>query len=431
MSLLAVRIACGDETVDVAEQLRHLQQQNRQLQEQLNKQQQLIESLMQKVSEVETAGQKREDELRSLKAEMSGSPVPVSEPSKPFSFGKIILSGEGGVAFLESGSEGQYPDAAFRVDEAKLFLDAQVFDDVYFYAELNIAEHESNNENTRVGELYVDFENVSRFWNQPRLLNVRVGRFDTPFGEEYLTRDAIDNPLISHSLSDIWAEDEGIEIYGSLGKFDYVFAVQNGGIPSLNDYDADKALVGRVGFTPAKWLRLSASAMRTGELNANQDALSALWFGNGFIRALGPAATEFHADLIEGDVAFRMPRGHLKAWGGYLRSDDNDPSADDKRNVYYYAIEGMYSLTPKFYGVARFSQILAADGYPIVGNGDFGEFFFGALTTDLWRLSLGSGYRWSPNLLLKVEYSFEQGEEVGGEARDHEDQFGVELAFQF
>ena len=68
------------------------------------------------------------------------------------------------------------------------------------------------------------------------MLNVRAGRIDVPFGEEYLMRDAIDNPLISHSLPDIWGVDEGIELYGAAGKFSYVVAVQNGGIPATRDF---------------------------------------------------------------------------------------------------------------------------------------------------------------------------------------------------
>src|ERR1017187_8737286 len=129
-------IVCrGDDTNDVREQLRLLQQQNQQLQEQLTKQQQMIDSLSRKVSEVDTASQARATELQS---ELATQPAVTTPAAKPFSLGKIILSGEGGLAFFESGSDGQFPNAEFRVDEARLFLDAQVFDNVYFFTELNI-----------------------------------------------------------------------------------------------------------------------------------------------------------------------------------------------------------------------------------------------------------------------------------------------------
>jgi hypothetical protein len=95
-------------------------------------------------------------------------------------------------------------DAEFRIDEAKLFVEAPIWGDVYFYSELNLATREESNVALHLGELYLDFENVSQLWNCDRMLNLRIGRLDIPFGEEYLTRDAIDNPLISHSLVDFW-----------------------------------------------------------------------------------------------------------------------------------------------------------------------------------------------------------------------------------
>ena len=90
-----------------------------------------------------------------------------------------------------------------------------------------------------------------------------MGRLDIPFGEEYLSRDASDNRLISHSLSDFWGIDEGVEVYGTLKHIQYVLAVQNGGHPSINDYNSDKSVTLRLGGDPVKWLHLGVSLMRT------------------------------------------------------------------------------------------------------------------------------------------------------------------------
>jgi len=86
-----------------------------------------------------------------------------------------------------------------------LFIEAPIWNEVYFFTELNLAEPELADLNLRVGELYLDFENISQLWGGDRMLNARVGRFYIPFGEEYLNRFAIDNPLVSRSLTDIWA----------------------------------------------------------------------------------------------------------------------------------------------------------------------------------------------------------------------------------
>ena len=154
--------------------------------------------------------------------------------------------------------------------------------------------------------------------------------------------------------------------------------------------------------------------------------------GGGWFRSLGSTnTTKFHANLVEGDVQARLPHGRLSASGGYIRYDDNDPAAGNGRDVYYYAIEGVQDLTPKLYAAIRFSQIFADRGFPVVGNGAMNEYYFGTLTDELWRLSLGLGYRWNPNLLFKAEYSLERGEAQGGGERNRENLFGVEAAFSF
>ena len=124
---------------------------------------------------------------------------------------------------------------------------------------------------------------------------------DIPFGEEYSTRDAIDNPLISHSLTDFWGVDAGVDLYGRLGKFSYVVAAQNGGQNSAKDFTEDKSVAGRIAYDPTKWLHLSASGMRTGDL-ALEESWSALWFANGWIVPIGTNTTRFHANIVEGDM---------------------------------------------------------------------------------------------------------------------------------
>jgi len=404
-------------------QLDEVRQQNQQLQQEITRQRQLLEELQKKLSAVER----------------NSPPAPPAEPAEPvvarkigsgFSLGKVNLGMEGGLAFFRSESAGSAPHAEFRVDEARLFLEANIWKDVYVFSEINLTTREDGNVFLQAGELYVDFENISRLWNRDRQLNLRVGRMDIPFGEEYLTRDAIDNPLISHSLSDLWGIDEGVELYGSIAQVQYALAVQNGGHPALRDYDADKSIAIRVGYDPVKWLHVSGSAMRTGALTVQGDVFSELWFGNGFIRSLG-SATKFQANLLEGDVRLRWPQGHVAAAGGYINYDDNDATVNNQREVYYYYVEALQHLTPKLYGAARWSQILAPEGFPVAGDGSYFDYYMSELTRDLWRLSLGAGYQWSPNLLLKAEYTFNQGKALGGEKRTHENLAAAELAFRF
>ncbi|PYK96168.1 MAG: hypothetical protein DME19_20610 [Verrucomicrobia bacterium] len=424
------RLVAAD-TNDLARELRQLKEENRALKEQLRQQSEAVKRLTERLNHLERARESPQDaSADAAAADRSTQPGLLT---RGLSSEKLVLSGEGGLAFFHQDSQGQFHNAEFRVDEAKLFLDAKVWKDVYVFAEVNLITREQDEQYLELGELYVDFENVSGLWGQDRLLNLRAGRIDIPFGEEYLARDAIDNPLISHSLSDLWGVDEGVELYGRWKPLQYILAAQNGGHPLLNDGDADKAVVGRLAYEPARWLHLSASAMRTGHLDVQKDQFSELWFGNGFIRQIGAPATttKFHAELLEGDAQLFWRRGHLKSAGGWLRFDDNDPTTDHRRNLHYYYVEAVQGMNEKLYGAVRWSQIFAPKGFPLVGAGDFGSRLFGNLTEGLWRLTLGAGYRWSRDLVFKVEYSLNQGRELGGTPRDHEDLVAAEVAVRF
>ena len=62
--------------------------------------------------------------------------------------------------------------AALGVDEARLFLDAQVWNDIYSFTELNLITREDSEGSLRIGEVYLDFERVlkarKRFATTPR-----------------------------------------------------------------------------------------------------------------------------------------------------------------------------------------------------------------------------------------------------------------------
>ncbi len=414
---------------DTKQQIELLRQQNEWLQQQVQQQQQLIENLGQKVSNLQTSTAKLESDVIDS---LENPAAPASRSNHLPSFGKVNLSAEGGLAYFNHGSNGKFPNSEMRVDEAKLFVEAPIWEDVYFFTEVNLYRRQDPNDSLNIGEIYLDFENLLSWGDQDSQLNLRVGRFDIPFGEEYLVRDAVDNPLISNSLMDFWGVDEGFELYGAMGGAQYVLAVQNGGHPSLRDYNDDKSVTLRVGFEPAEWLHVSGSAMRTGALDVKNDKLSEMWFGNGFVRSIGGSeTTAFESNIFQGDAKIHWRDGYVSLSGGYLYYSDNDPAANNRRDVYFYSVEAIQNLSRKFYAGTRFSRIDAEKGFPLAGDGNFGTYFFRKLTEDLWRVSLGVGYRFSPNLLFKSEYSFNQGRELGGAKRTDENLLASEVAFKF
>ncbi len=431
--LLALTIAVvfqaqGDDLGELRQELERLRQQNESLQRQLDSQQKVIGELSEKVARREPGPPPER-------------PDPAPDPEKPSSDGNLFkapggsirLGAEGGLGLFHGRPASTHPNTDFRVDEARLFLEAKVWEDVYSFSEINLITREQPDEAVELGELYVDFEDVSKLWGQERLLNLRAGRLDIPFGEEYLSRDAIDNPLVAHSITDFWGIDEGVELYGSAHQVSYVVAVQNGGHPMLKDGTADKSVAVRLGWDPTRWLHGSVSLMRTGSLDVGGDQLSELWIGNGFFRALGPAnrTTRFHAELAQGDLRFLLPDGHVAVSGGAVRFDDNDPQQDNRRQLFLASAEVVHRFNRHVYAAGRYSRILAPDGFPVAGLGTFGQYFFRTLSTDVWRATVGVGYRFSDNLVLKTDYSFEGGGEQGGRNRQRTDLFAAQIAIRY
>jgi hypothetical protein len=426
--------AFGQDSVE--DRLRLLTEQNRLLQAQVQAQQKQLDAFAEQLKEVRLGDERHEQQLRDLRA----GPAPAAGSSAVARReGDVRLSGEIGLGLFRTGAAGSFPKSTFRVDDAKIFVEAPVIKDTYFFGEVDLMTREGDSSYFELGELYLDLENVSgRLGGPARLLNVRVGRVYSPFGEEYSARSALADPLISHSLADIWGVDAGVEAYGSAGAWHYAVAVQNGGNNVLHDYNADKAVVARVGWDPAQWLHVSTSVMRTGDLRvgttaAPGDFSSSLWFGNGFFRAIGAGrATDFSADLWEGDAVARWKGGHLGLSAGAANYRDNDLTADNSRLLHFGFVEAAHAFTEEWFAAARYSWIDVPRGYPLVGWGNFGRYFFAPpLTTALRRMSLGFGYRLGPPLVLKLEYTWEAGRMTSGARRDQENFFGAQAGLKF
>ena len=433
--IFALLPGVGAAAEPTAAQVQELIEQNRRLQEQVRVQQQTIDALNTRMTELQQSSARQERELRGLADRVdSAGPGVAPAVNRSNRDHEVRIAAEAGIAFFKTGRDGQFPKDEFRVDDPVITLEAPVFKDVYFFSELKLLTRETNVENFQLGELYVDFEDVSAAWGQKGLLSVRAGRINIPFGEEYLRRTPVTNPLISHSLSDIWGVDEGVEIYGRLGPAQYVLAVQNGGTSRLRDFNADKAIAGRVSWQPVRWLRVSGSAMRTGEIASIADNLTEVWFANGFFRAIGPVTRTgaFWANLKQVDAVATWKGGQASINLGRAHYDDSDPLVNNARNIRYGALELEQRLLGGLYGAVRYSEIRVGRGYPLAGWGQMGPFFFRPLFTDrLQRTSLGFGYRFGPPLVLKLEYTWETGHTTSGVTRNNEDFLGAEVGMKF
>lgn len=359
---------------------------------------------------------------------------PVSVPPPAHFLGEHLrLGGEAAAGYFDTGRLGRFPENEFRIDEARLFLDAKVSDSVFLFSELNLAEREQETTDVAIGELYVEVEDVQKLWSGRAPLTLRAGRCDLPFGEEYLTRDAIDNPFISHTLADIWGVDEGVELFGRAGPFDYTVAVQNGGYKKSGDGNGDKAVIARIGLEPCRPLRLSVSAMRTGDLDVERDEQAELWFGNAYLTPVGDPAstTTFHGELAQFDARYTWADGHAAGTFGGIRYDDDDRTADQACEAIYWSAEVAQRVHGPWYVGLRYSAIVADDTFSAPGQADFlPETYYGTVQ-DIWRISADIGCRVSERLLWKMEYSLERGQRAGDESIRDQDFVATEIAVGF
>lgn len=370
-----------------------------------------------------------------------GPPLPTPAPAareralpdvRPSDLAKrVIISGEVGAVYIDGEDENAFSTAEFRVDDAKVYLDAEVTRGVYAFAEFDVTTRE-NDEEFRMGEVYLELDDIGTPLGLGRRLTLRLGRLDVPFGEEYLARGMVTNPLISHSLADFWGVDEGIEVFGRAAGWDFVAAIQNGSHDSLADFTSSKSATVRIGRDFER-LHLGFSAMRTGDIDPVEERLSELWWGGAFVRSIGNPATTtaFGAELWQAEGAYRWTSGHVLAAGGELFYNDNDTSRSNSRTMQFGMVEGVQALGD-FFGAARYSHIDTGGGYPIAGHAAWGKYFFGPFqTAEAWRLSLGLGYRFTEDLVFKFEYSLERGTLSNGADRTGMDQIATQAAVRF
>ena len=428
--LLGVSPVAAAEVDSVEAELRALRSQNAALKAQVERQQAMIEEFARRHAALRTEPAAPAPSASPRPPEQAPARIAAENTATPTQrLGKLQLSGEGAVAYFGGQRNALFSKDVLRLDEVKLFLEGPLGWNTYLFSEVDIFNRDSVNNALRAGELYLDLEGISRLWGREGQMSLRLGRVDIPFGEEYAQRDAIDNPLISHSIADFWGVDEGIEAYGAIGPLQYVAAVQNGGTNYAFDFTSSKATTLRLGFDPAPGLHMSLSGLRTGRIAHATDTRAEIWFGNDWIRRrAGSTAVCFWADAIGGDVRKTFRFGHIAASAGRIRYRDDDPTRRFNTSATYASIEAVARTSRQLHFGSRFSLVDSEKGFNVPGDGQNPS---PRATEHLWRLSLGTGYQLAPQLLLKGEYSFNRGRWLGGARRENENQIATEAAFKF
>lgn len=324
----------------------------------------------------------------------------------------IEIHGFGAVGYYDTGSAATRDYGGFEIKESSLFVEAEVWEDIALFWEIQANRLGKDDQLLiRTGEIYAHFRNLE-LGDLP-VFGVKAGRFDIPFGEEYLWQDSIDNPLITNSAPYPYGWDEGVLIYSEFKGVNWILAVTDGTDARSSEENSDKAVNIKLYGNPLDSLYLSGSFMYNG--NASKSAIE---FGGSHFRPVGAShqsslgsssSDEVESGLVEFDAKYSF---HSSSFDGYIAAslggatqDDSNPSFD--RDFFWYSIEPFVSYHNTWYAVARYSEIGTYDddeGYHFDGKTFAGgNSAFGYDTRRFRRLALGLGWTPNPNVRAKLE----------------------------
>ena len=341
---------------------------------------------------------------------------------------KFRLSGNADVAYFNGQDNSHSPDSRFAVDNARLFFDFDISDKASFYFEWDIVREFSVKSDP--GQLYLRLDRL--FENDA--INLKLGSFPIPFGEEYVRfhEQRFENPLISFSAPAPYNWDEGIELFGTTfdNKLGYILAVTDGDDSFNGNTNEVVQVAGKISYTPDTWVRIAISAVDTGTLGTTTDAgESALEFGGSHAYPFGAGtgvvnykdgmeidddpSNKFSMRAWEIDTTF-YPGDWGKLWLAYGQAtiQSNGSSVYD-RDLLYWISEGVLELEKfsrylsKYYLAVRYSAIGTFDsgeGYMLAAMNDGKE--LGYNTQSVHVISGGIGMRLDDNITLKAEYSW-------------------------
>jgi hypothetical protein len=424
-----------------------------------------IDALRAEVASLAAQLQAVQQRLAQLSA--STEPAPVAQPAPPVSLAleeetsvaepearhtlsnpwweNVQIGGFAATGLYDTGDAGTRPDPTFEVKEASLFVEAYAWEDVSFFIELQTNRLGKDSQLfTRTGETYLHFRDIDL--TDDVSFGLKIGRFDIPFGEEYLKQDAIDNPLITSSAAYPYGWDEGLLLYGSVGPVAWIAAVADGTDERSREDDSEKAWNLKLYGTPTQSSYLSLSLMKNGD-----SAESGIEFGGSHIQPVGSehtstlgnsASSVVDAVLgeLDGRYTFELPNSmnaHLGLAVGLASVADADSVFD--RDLRWLSIEPLLELTREWYLAARYSEIGTYDsdeGYHFDGKiYAGGNAAFGYDTERFRRLGLGLGWTPNPNVRAKLEIGRDWFDLIDASALDpnnSERHFaGFEVAAQF
>ncbi len=328
-----------------------------------------------------------------------------------------------------------------------LFLDAQIGPHVYAFVQSRVDrgfDPSSEGLTARLDEYALRFTP----WDDGRL-SVQIGKFAPVIGNWMSRHLSWDNPFITAPIpydyvtaaSDvevqsnraafiasqsegsyeynpiIWnaAYGTGVSISGRIGKFEYAAEAKNSAPSSrpdswdLTDRSLDQPTVNaRLGVRPNNLWKLGVSASYGPYLRSQTQV------------NLPPGRDigDYHQVLLAQDISFAWH--HLQLWAEVFESRFEVPNVGNADTLAWY-LEAKYKFTPEFFAALRWNQQL----FNTIPN-DLGG--FSQWGRDVWRIDFALGYRFNPNMQLKLQHSLEH--ETSG-PRGYRNVFAAQFTMRF
>lgn len=354
-------------------------------------------------------------------------------------FENIDVSGYAAFTYLDTGGVGTSENGSFLVKEASLFLEVEIWDRVHLHDETWIVRFPSSDQ-FMVGELYANVRNVFGA-DEGEGIGFKVGRFEIPFGEDYLRWDADETRWISFTAADPYGIDEGVELYGTLGGVHWIAALMNGSSGSADNSPAKLGAL-KVYGEPFDDVYSSLSVLASGKSERTAFRLSGEAIepvgADGALSTAG-ASPSRAVDLTAYEADARIAearRASVNLQFGQAFIGDEVDAFD--RDLTWYAVEPSVKLTQKLELLLRYSEIATSDedeGYAFSGKPIAQAEDFGFDAHSLKRLSAGLCFTANPHITGKLEVGHDWLDLIDASALDAEDDerlyFGVEMVFSF
>ena len=308
-----------------------------------------------------------------------------------------------------------------------LFLDAQVGSQIYFFVQSRIDrgfDPSDHGAQIRLDEYALRITP----WNDGRF-TLQLGKFATVVGNWVSRHLSWDNPLVNAPLvyenvtpvSDkvapaspldfirrfdhgkyefnpvIWGPSyaSGISVSGRLGQFDYAAEMKNSSLSSRPEswnvtaigFD-QPAFNARLGYRPNQIWNFGLSASDGSYFRPEAERTL----------ARGRDIDDYRELVLGQDISFAWH--HLQLWAEFYEARFEVPRVGDADTFAYY-LEAKYKFSPQIFGALRWNQQL----FGKIDNGSGGSIRWGQ---DLGRIDIAAGYRFTPHIQLKLQYSFQQ-----------------------